>query len=60
MTYVKWFETEKEAKKYRKEHGGMLCKNIPRSHSKGYHIQAALCLGFDPEKFKYSVHKNQV
>ncbi len=60
MTYVKWFRTEEGAKAYQKKHGGIICRNVPRSHTKSYHLQAASALGFNPDDFKYSVHKNEV
>lgn len=60
MTYVKWFKTEKEAQRYQEQHGGMLCKNKPRSRSKHYHLLAADVLGFDPVAFPFSIQKNEV
>ena len=56
----KAFKTEAEAKKFQKEHGGVLYKNVPRSRTKQDHILAAYMFHFDPEEYRYSVNWNEV
>lgn len=56
MWRVKWFETESEAKKYQKEHGGSINHGTVRSQ-KTDHLFWALKFGFDPEKYPYTVQK---
>ena len=55
MYYGNWFKDEQDAKNFQKEHGGILCKNTPRSRTKKDHFDNAMMFGFDPEKFKFSV-----
>lgn len=58
MWSCKFFRTEAGARKYQKDYGGMICKNVPRSRSKADHLIAAAALGVDGQKFPFSVHKN--
>ena len=55
MYYGNWFKEKQDAINFQKEHGGILCKNEPRSRSKYEHYDNASMFGFDPEEFKYSV-----
>lgn len=56
MYMAKWFTNEEDAKKFQKEHGGTLYKNVPRSRTKRDHLVTAAMMGFDPVKFPYSVN----
>lgn len=59
MYYMaKWFTNEDEAKKFQKENGGVLYKNVPRSRTKRDHLVTAAMMGFDPVEFPYSVNWN--
>ena len=57
MQKVNWFKTEEEAKKFQKEHGGQICKNSPRSRTKGDVILHSVIFGFDPDKFRFTVER---
>jgi hypothetical protein len=61
MTIYKcrWFETLEAAQKFQKEHGGVLYKGTPRSHSKKDHIFAGFMFNFDAEKYPFSVNWNE-
>lgn len=56
MYYARWFKNEEDAKKFQKEHGGVLYKNVPKSRTKRDHLDTATMMGFDPEEFRYSVN----
>ena len=58
MYIAKWFVDKEEAKKFQKEHGGALYKNEPRSRTRNDHLTTALMMGFDPDKYPYSVNWN--
>ena len=53
---AKWFKDEEEAKAFKKAHGGVLYKNVPKSRTKRDHIITSIMMGFDPNEFKYSVN----
>lgn len=62
MQYVKFFETEAEAKQYQKEKGrGVLLKNTPRSRSRRDWEIAACAIGLPEslrQKMPYAVEYN--
>lgn len=59
MYYAKWFKTEEEAKRFQKEHGGALYKNVPKSRTKRDHEIASYMFGFDKDEYPYSVNWNK-
>lgn len=59
MYCAKWFKTEEEARKFKKEHGGALYRNVKGSHTKTSHKITAYMMRFDPDEYPYSVNWNE-
>lgn len=59
MYCAKWFKTEGEAKKFQKQHGGTLYRNVKGSHTKTDHKVTAYMFRFDANEYPYSVNWNE-
>jgi len=57
---AKPFKTLEEAQEFKKKHGGVLYKDVPRSRTKKDHLLAAQMFGFNAEKYHFSVNWNEV
>lgn len=62
MTQFKGFETEEQAKKFKKEHGGMLCTKYTKTGRKSASYEdymfAVRLGGLDENKYPYCVQWN--
>ena len=64
MTKFKGFTTKEEAKKFVKEHGGLLCYCKNSVDKRGYkvsdYMNAVVFGGLDSDKYSYCVQWNEV